>query len=365
MNKGILPPELKSIAQLLTGDARFAVPKYQRSFAWGQDEIEELWEDIQSATKRGGDYFLGTLVLHRRGSAPQEIIDGQQRLICVSMVFSAIRNVFLAANDRREGKLFGEFLGAKGFARDAQAHPRIVLNKINNETYLQHVISSTNLKEVEAALRDKLLNDSNRALLKAYSYFLEKITTEAASKGTRSDDFLVPLIECLGNSVKIITIPVTSEEDANLFFETLNARGKELAVSDLVKNRLYSESGDQVMRAQQLWENMEGELARRPMSRIAVRHSIPTASISSQDNSRQWNCIPPAAARGVPAESRTGQLKDALVKLYACVIQLDSPFAFFVFRFFRTRDLAPVITFDGSWSGKAFTTSSPNPVICF
>src|ERR1051325_1776090 len=98
MNKGILPPELKSIAQLLTGDACFAVPKYQRSFAWGQDEVEELWEDIQSAATRGGDYFLGTLVLHRRGNAPQEIIDGQQRLTCVSMVFSAIRNVFLAAN---------------------------------------------------------------------------------------------------------------------------------------------------------------------------------------------------------------------------------------------------------------------------
>jgi len=271
MNKGILPPELKSIEQLLTGDARFAVPKYQRSFAWGQDEVEELWEDILAATDRGGDYFLGTLVLHKKGNAPQEIIDGQQRLACVSMIFSAIRNVYLAANDTRADQMFVAFLGAKDFTRDAQPHPKVVLNQVNNETYLQHVITSRNLTEVEAALKDKRLHDSNKALLRAYRYFLDKITGQAASKGTHADDFLVPLINCLRNSIKLITIPVTSEEDANLFFETLNARGKELAVSDLVKNRLYSEASDQVVRAQQLWEQMEAELARRPIPEF-LRH---------------------------------------------------------------------------------------------
>jgi len=101
------------------------------------------------------------------------------------MVFSAIRNVYLAANDKRAEQLFVAFLGAKDFTRDAQAHPKMVLNKVNDETYLQHVIASSNLKDVEGALKDKGLHDSNKALLKAYRYLLEKITTEAASKGTR------------------------------------------------------------------------------------------------------------------------------------------------------------------------------------
>jgi uncharacterized protein with ParB-like and HNH nuclease domain len=271
MTQGILPPALKSIEQLFTGAARFSVPKYQRSFAWGEDEVAELWEDVKSAKDRGGDYFLGTFVLHGRGDAHQEIIDGQQRLTCVSMVFSAIRNVYLAANDERAERLFNGFLGAKDFTRDAQAQPKLVLNKINNETYLHYVVASRNRKDVESALREKNLHESNRALLKAYRYLLEQITVEASSKGTDADDFLVPLMECLRSSVKLITIPVTSEEDANLFFETLNARGKELAVSDLVKNRLYSEAGDQVARAQQLWEQMEVELVRRPIPEF-LRH---------------------------------------------------------------------------------------------
>jgi hypothetical protein len=47
------------------------------------------------------------------------------------------------------------------------------------------------------------------------------------------------------------------------FFESLNARGKELAVSDLVKNKMFSQAGDQVSRAEQLWDGLETELIRK------------------------------------------------------------------------------------------------------
>lgn len=271
MENGILPPELKSIEQLFTGYGRYAVPKYQRSFAWGTDEVEELWEDISAASGRGGDYFLGTIVLHKKGDGRQDIIDGQQRLACISMLFSAIRNVFLASDDNRAEQLFHSFLGSKGFSKNAPLVPNLILNEINNVTYIQNILESRNLADVDVTLKDKHLHESNRALLKAYRYFLNKITSAAAAKGTASDEFLVPLIDCLRQNVKVITIPVSSEEDANLFFESLNARGKELAVSDLVKNRLYSEAGDQVSNAQQLWDQMETDLGRRPIPEF-LRH---------------------------------------------------------------------------------------------
>jgi hypothetical protein len=271
MDAGILPPELRSIAQLFSGDTRYAVPKYQRSFAWGPDEVEELWEDVLAATQREGDYFLGSIVVHKRGQAPHDVIDGQQRLTCVSMIFSAIRNVFMAARDERAEQIFLSFLGAKDFSRGAPVNPKLVLNKRNNQTYIEHIITSKNLDQIDAILRTKDLTNSNRLLLQAYRYFLEQITTAAAKKGTEADLFLVPLIDCMRSNVKLITIPVGSEEDANLFFESVNARGKELAISDLVKNRLFSEAGDQVDRAEQLWDQMEIELARRPIPEF-LRH---------------------------------------------------------------------------------------------
>lgn len=271
MEPGILPPELKSIEQLFTGDAIFSVPKYQRSFAWGADEIEELWEDLISASERKGDYFLGTIVLQKRGPNTYEIIDGQQRLTCITMIFSAIRNVYLAARDKRAEKIQGRFMGATDFSLDSLVKPKLVLNRINNELFVQHVIGSNNSDAVEKALKAKKLPEPNKLLLQAYKYFLDKVTSESGKRGTRSDDFIVPLIDCLRSSAKLITITVATAEDANLFFESLNARGKELAVSDLVKNRLYTEAVDDLERAQQLWEQMENELARKPIPEY-LRH---------------------------------------------------------------------------------------------
>jgi hypothetical protein len=271
METGILSPELKSIGQLFSGDTRYAVPKYQRSFAWGSDEVEELWEDLLAAMMRSGNYFLGSIVVHTRSHAPQDIIDGQQRLTCISMIFSAIRNVFLAAHDERGEQIFLSFLGSKDFSRGALAKPKLVLNKHNNETYVKHVIDSHNLDQVHHVLKGKDLTLSNRLLLEAYAFFLHRISSEVGKKGTESDSFLVPLIDCLRTSVKLITIPVTSEEDANLFFESVNARGKELAISDLVKNRLFLEAADHVNRAEHLWDQMEVDLARRPIPEF-LRH---------------------------------------------------------------------------------------------
>lgn len=274
MQIDILPPELKTIEQLFAGDIRFSVPRYQRNFAWTTDETEELWEDVTGAMERRGEYFLGTVVLHNKQMPdPQEIIDGQQRLVCITMLFSAIRNVFLASHDDiRATKIETRFLGSSAYSREAVLTPKVVLNRINNTTF-QHVLNSDDMTKVEERLKEKTLHPSNRLLLHAYQFFLNRITSAAASKGTHADEFLVPLIDTLRTRLKLITIPVNSDEGANLFFESLNARGKELAISDLVKNRLYLEAKEpeQVDRTEQLWEQMESDLARRPVPEF-IRH---------------------------------------------------------------------------------------------
>src|SRR5258708_28388464 len=201
---GILPPELKSIEQLFAGDVRFSVPRYQRSFAWTTEETQELWEDLIGAVNRDGEFFLGTVVLHSKPSPePQEIIDGQQRLACITMLFSAIRNVFLASRDDRATQLETLFLGSKGFARDAVLVPKLVLNRINDATFQQHVLPSIDAADIGELLKEKALNPSNRLLLQAYQYFLNQVTTEAANKGTQADEFLVPLIDTLRTKLKI------------------------------------------------------------------------------------------------------------------------------------------------------------------
>jgi uncharacterized protein with ParB-like and HNH nuclease domain len=263
MATGILPPELKSIEQLLTLDARLSVPLYQRNFAWTSDETTEFWEDILDASDRKSDYFLGTIVLQKKGLSEYQIIDGQQRLACLTMLFSAIRNIFKTNNDDRAIDIYSSFLGAKDFSKNSIPRPKLVLNTTNNEIFVKIVIESADKDEVSKVLRSKGIPDSNKLLLQAYKFFLEKLQNEYINRGTKAENFIVNLIDFLRASVKFITIPVNSEEDANLFFEALNARGKELAVSDLVKNRLYFEIGEpHISRAQKLWEQMENNLTK-------------------------------------------------------------------------------------------------------
>ena len=287
MEIGILAPELKSIDQLFAGDAQFSVPRYQRSFAWTSDEVEELWEDLFGAVQRSGEYFLGTIVLHRSTSEPQYIIDGQQRLACITMLFSAIRNVFLANRDDRAVMIASAFLGTKGYSRDAKLIPKLTLNKNNNETFVQYVVDSLDSSAVDLALKAKHLPPSNRLLLDAYKYFLGAVAQKTASMGTKADDFLVPLIDTLRTKIKLITIPVTTDEDANLFFESLNARGKELAISDLVKNRLYIETKGEVDRAEQLWEQMEKDLAKKPVPEYIRHYWIAKRAAKDSPNVRE------------------------------------------------------------------------------
>jgi len=271
METGILPPELKSIEQLFTGDARISVPPYQRSFAWTHDEVEELWEDITAASRRSSEYFLGTIVLQKTGTNEYEIIDGQQRLTCLTMIFSAIRRFYINANDERAEQVRNSFLGARDFSKGAPIKPKLFLNKIDNEIFVQYVINSETIENTRIGVKSRRNKASHKLLLEAYQFFLDKITTEATKYAADFDSFIVPLINCLRSSIKLITITVLSGEDANLFFESLNARGKELAVSDLVKNRLFIDAGDQITRAQQLWDNLESTLIRKSIPEY-LRH---------------------------------------------------------------------------------------------
>jgi uncharacterized protein with ParB-like and HNH nuclease domain len=89
--------DLIGIGKLLK-NSRFAVPSHQRPYAWQEEQVRELYRDITDAKNRTTEeYFLGTIVLANAPEGRQSIIDGQQRLVTVSVLIAAIRDYF--AND--------------------------------------------------------------------------------------------------------------------------------------------------------------------------------------------------------------------------------------------------------------------------
>lgn len=92
----------QSVKQLLeSGKAHpFVIPEYQRPYAWSDDQVITLFEDLwdfassQEGEETQGTYFLGTVVSYENENGEQEIIDGQQRITSLFLLLRAIYTSF-------------------------------------------------------------------------------------------------------------------------------------------------------------------------------------------------------------------------------------------------------------------------------
>lgn len=66
----------------------YRVPRFQRDYSWGEEEWDDLWQDILGTVKEGGEtaHYMGYLVLQSHDNKIFEIIDGRQRLTTLSII---------------------------------------------------------------------------------------------------------------------------------------------------------------------------------------------------------------------------------------------------------------------------------------
>ena len=84
--------------------ADFLIPDYQRPYAWGEKECQTLWDDLflfafpdndcDMFNSDSDEYFLGPIVTFKNSNGKIEIIDGQQRLTTVSLLFLAMYSFY-------------------------------------------------------------------------------------------------------------------------------------------------------------------------------------------------------------------------------------------------------------------------------
>jgi uncharacterized protein with ParB-like and HNH nuclease domain len=88
-----LDAEKKQVGGLFSQEYFFRIPEYQRPFSWDGDNFEDLVDDIKTAA-RNQEYFLGTIVLHRRdGLGIYDVVDGQQRLTSLMILLACLRDL--------------------------------------------------------------------------------------------------------------------------------------------------------------------------------------------------------------------------------------------------------------------------------
>ena len=85
--------EDRKLGDVIFNNDQFRIPRYQRPYAWGEDQVNDYWNDLNGNEKT---YFLGGLILnyeHQETENRVDIIDGQQRVLTTTIFFAALRDL--------------------------------------------------------------------------------------------------------------------------------------------------------------------------------------------------------------------------------------------------------------------------------
>ena len=255
----------------------YQVPIFQRDYSWNQEDWEDLWNDIVEIPNEK-IHYLGYLVLQpiKVGKESYSVIDGQQRLITLSILALAVtallkkwsdEGIDASDNNIRFEKITERYLGNFSTSK-LSISPKITLNRNNDDYYQSWLLklrSPTTLKK---------LKPSQKLLQKSFNYFFEQLTVKF--KDSHSGAMLAEFLEeIVGNGVVFTQIIVNNDLDAYKVFETLNARGVKLSTADLLKNYLFkltSELGEiDLDEAERRWQNINDTLKSNDLTTF-IRH---------------------------------------------------------------------------------------------
>lgn len=246
---------LEGIGHALS-DNLLSVPPFQRSYAWGQQNVHELFIDVADAMRRGDpEYFIGSIVVARTGGDRPEVVDGQQRLATTTILFAAIRDWFYQNGDRdRAQSIEADFLQKKDL-RSQEIRPNLKLSMSDHDFFLKTILA----KPDDPSRKTVPSRESHRKIIKAAELARDHVQS-LLSTSARHTETILDTLEYFSKKVKIIWVVVPTYANAFTLFETLNDRGLDLAISDLLKNHIFSLSGDRLEEVQRNWTSMYGAL---------------------------------------------------------------------------------------------------------
>ena len=213
--------ECRLIEYMEGSKKRFIIPVYQRNYDWKTENCKQLFDDLVKVIKNNRrSHFFGSVVSVYEPSGRNTeflVIDGQQRLTTVSLLFLAmynlINNNIIASQDDSLGKqIYEDFLVDKYKPQDT----RIKLKPVKNDRKAFGKLFDS---------VDEHIRESN--LTANYNYFYDRIQKQEITIDQLFDAIC---------SLEIINITLNNEDNPQLIFESLNSTGLDLSEGDKIRN---------------------------------------------------------------------------------------------------------------------------------
>lgn len=213
----------------------FHIPRFQRPYSWDDENISDFWEDL--INNKGDDYFIGSMVVYKKAKQLFGVVDGQQRLTTITILLCILRDAFseLHQVDMAEG--LHQLIERK----DRDNKNEFVLKTETSFPYFQEYIQKHGKPELQVKVHAEEQNLQRahkifRSLVHQTMLAVDGDPTIAEADKVKEKTARLKEIRDTVLNLNIIFVVLDSEDDAYLIFETLNTRGKDLALSDLVKN---------------------------------------------------------------------------------------------------------------------------------
>lgn len=232
----------------LTSGRAFQIPDYQRYYSWEEKQLEDLWTDLIHLEEDKKHYF-GTVILKETDRSKEtegtfgteynlfEIIDGQQRLTTITILFkvmtSEIEKLTSELDDTEEIQSRIENIQEQ-YLYDKNVYMLELLDEDESDFFKSNIIGEKNGSKEEAT-------PSQRRLWRAKEFFetkFQEMREESDSPAEFADkcNTLKQKIEKL----ELMKYEVGKEEGerATLIFESVNDRGKNLSSLEKTKSFL-------------------------------------------------------------------------------------------------------------------------------
>ena len=232
---------MKTLKDIFDNRDIFRIPEFQRNFVWGQEQVDTLFDDFSEDTNEYtteiddlSGYLLGNIVLIEGQDSNKEydVIDGQQRLTTLSLLFCALRkcllNVWQDTKNQKYERHAYELSRYFELIDDDYEFEGVKI--IHNSTLDYHQTYEDIIKDL---VSEEETPNSNNVLI-VYNTILDKL--EALAK--REPETLIYLRKYLVTKVSLIVTIAPNMDKAFQLFEVLNDRGQQLEPMDLVKNFL-------------------------------------------------------------------------------------------------------------------------------
>jgi uncharacterized protein with ParB-like and HNH nuclease domain len=219
------------IGEIFQGSYQFKIPHYQRPYAWTTEQAAELFDDLVLAMRDASDsqYFLGSIVLIKEDEHRPEtqVVDGQQRLTTLTILFAALRAAWEDAGASEGVRSVTRFLYEEGDEMlGRKANYRLIARDEDAKFFREFIQEPGSIAKL--AKNTELLKDSQLHYRENASLLLQKVEELLPDERLQLWRFLV-------SKCSLVVISTPDLEAAYRIFSVLNNRGLDLAPIDILK----------------------------------------------------------------------------------------------------------------------------------